>query len=143
MITRRMFLGGIGATALLAGCSNSLPPARKAYPARGKVLLANGVPVRLATVHLDPKDRTKGNEAEGLIGDDGTFSIRTYSNREPDGAVPGEYKVWIEPYSKAKNGEKPKSAVPSAIPKKYQQGDTSELTVVIKPEENVLELKLT
>jgi hypothetical protein len=137
---QRGFLGLLILCAF-GGCGKSLPSNRDVYPARGKVLL-NGRPIRYATIHLDPVDSAIGNECEGLIGGDGTFQIRTYANNGvPDGAVPGEYKIWIEPYSKAKNG-KIKSGSPSDVPKKYQDTHTSGLKVTINAEENTLKVEL-
>jgi hypothetical protein len=127
------------AVCLLAGCGRTLPPNRSVYPVRGKVAFANGQPVRLAIIHLDPKDTTIGNEAEGIIGPDGTFEIRTYSNTEKDGAVPGEYVVSLEPYSGARfPPDAKKKAKPSTIPLKYQDSKKSGIEVVIKAEDNDL-----
>jgi hypothetical protein len=139
--TMKRFFLGLGAIVifLLAGCGRTLPPNRSVYPVRGKVVFGNGQPVRLAIIHLDPKDSTVGNEAEGIIGPDGTFEIRTYSNTEHDGAVPGEYVVSFEPYSGARFApDAKKKAKPSVIPSKYQDSHKSKIEVVIRAEDNDL-----
>ena len=137
---KRIFLGwGVIVIFLQAGCGGTLPSNRSVYPVRGKVVFRNGQPVRLAIIHLDPKDSTIGNEAEGIIGPDGTFEIRTYSNSGPDGAVPGEYVVSLEPYSGARfPPDAKKKATPSAIPAKYRDPAKSGIEVVIRAEDNDL-----
>jgi hypothetical protein len=124
----------------VSGC-NKLPSNRDVHPVKGKVTL-NGQPVRLAVIYLQPKDPAIGNEAKGYIREDGRFAIRTYSNKDDDGAVAGEYKVTIQPYSKTLYGPKPESVEPSTIPDKYTSSKTSNLVVQIKPGENQLDLHL-
>jgi hypothetical protein len=136
---KRWYGIGLIAACLLTGCTHSLPPNRPAYPVRGKVVFSNGQPVRLAIIHLDPKDPSVGNEAEGIIWADGTFQIRTYSNSDPDGAVPGEYVVSFEPFSGARfPPAAAKRVKPSVIPAKYQDSHKSGIEVVIQAEENDL-----
>jgi len=108
---------------------------------KGKVTM-NGEPVRLAVIYFHPKDPALGNEAKGYVREDGSFSIRTYSNKDDDGAVAGEYKVTIKPYSATLYGPKPEAVEPSAIPAKYTSSKTSDLVVEIKPGENNPHLRL-
>jgi hypothetical protein len=124
----------------LSGCKK-LPASREVHPVQGKVTI-NGEPVRLAVIYLEPKDPEVGNEAKGYVREDGRFAIRTYSNDKDDGAVPGEYKVTIKPYSKTLYGPKPEAVQPTVIPDKYKSSETSDLVVQIKPGENKLNLRL-
>jgi hypothetical protein len=124
-----------------AGCGRSTNPhIRPIYPTRGKLTFSDNSPVRHAIIHLDPVDSAIGNEASGIVKADGTFEIRTYSNTSNDGAVLGEYKVSIEPYTLATIGKVKEP--PSTIPKRYQTGEESGLTVTIRPEENYLNFVL-
>jgi hypothetical protein len=77
-----------------AGCGERELPKRSTYPTRGRVLW-KGKPVRFVGVHLEPLDLAQGLPADGSTQADGTFEIRTYSNAEPDGAVPGQYKLQL------------------------------------------------
>jgi hypothetical protein len=114
-----------------------LPDQPQVYPARGKLVFKNGDPVRHTGLTFTPIEAGKGFECEAFTGLDGTFEIRSFSNTGNDGAVPGEYicsltqKIPV----KMKSG---KNINPSVIPKKYQNKNTSGITVVIKHEDNDL-----
>jgi hypothetical protein len=119
----------------LTGCGNSQGPApEKAYPVKGKVLLANGEPVRSGRVILHPKDNPLGVECFGEIQADGSFQLTTYKLN--DGAVPGHYIVTVTPFSYKTGNLKVSGA--GLIPKRYTEAETSGLDVDIKPEDNVL-----
>jgi hypothetical protein len=119
----------------LAGCSNSQGPApEKAYAVKGKVLLANGEPVRSGRVTLHPKDNPLGVECFGEIQPDGTFQLTTYKLN--DGAVPGHYVVTVTPFSYKTGNLKVSGA--ALIPARYQEAATSDLRADIKAEDNVL-----
>jgi hypothetical protein len=97
----------------------------QAYPARGKVLLPGGKPLKAGRVELVPV-KEPGLIALGDIAGDGSFSLKT---REPnDGAVPGEYKVRIMIPEKAEFRRLAR----------YRDEDSSQLKVTIKPEPNQL-----
>jgi hypothetical protein len=100
----------------LAGCGKKSLPKQSVYPTRGTVTLG-GKPVCLGYVELTPTTPGKGQPCNGVIGTDGTFALRTYSNAvEPDGAVPGEYKVSVSGYNPVICGPKPAGAEPTKIP---------------------------
>src|SRR5262245_61605810 len=97
MWQRRWIAGAIGAM-LSVGCGasfNSTPPP-VAYPVRGRVLLANGEPLRAGVVTFQPKT-PPGAEASAELEKDGSFQFTTMARN--DGAVPGSYAVSISPYS--------------------------------------------
>src|SRR3954463_7915283 len=80
----------------LAGCGSKevwIPEVTDpAYPARGKVLLPGGAPLKAGRVELIPV-KEPGRIAYGDLAANGSFALQT---RTPgDGAVPGEYKVRI------------------------------------------------
>jgi hypothetical protein len=111
----------------MLGCGGRRPtPNPAVYPARGKIFL-DGAAVRYGRVCLTPKDPGRGVRCWGNIGPDGVFVLRTFM--EEDGAAPGEYVVWVEPYSPAING--PASGKPSIIPARYQDVQTSGLTLTV------------
>jgi hypothetical protein len=82
---------------LLVGCSDSgksggLPAT---YPVTGKVVDANGNPLKGGTVQFDAG---KGADLSvlGVIGADGTYTVKTFRDKqEADGAPEGEYQVTV------------------------------------------------
>ncbi len=145
-MNKQVVVAGIGAAIalglavmVLASSWKSLPPVPAVYPAHGKLVFKNGEPVRLAIMNLSPKEQGKGHECEARIGPDGKFELRSFSNTGNDGAVPGEYKVSLEPfYGPAFPPNATKNVKPSKIPTKYLDSKTSGITIVIKPEDNDL-----
>lgn len=71
-----------------SGCGESRP---QTFPARGKVVFADGKPVKLGTVEL-LSDVHKVN-ATGTIQKDGSFVLGTYT--PDDGAVEGAHRVIV------------------------------------------------
>jgi hypothetical protein len=109
------------------GCGSGRPtPNPAVYPARGKIYL-DGNPVRYGRVCLVPKEPGRGVRCWGNIGPDGAFVLRTFVDE--DGAAPGEYLVWVEPYSAGING--PANGSPSHIPARYQDVQSSGLTLTV------------
>jgi hypothetical protein len=85
----------LAAIAILAGCGHRELPKKDTYPVQGTVRL-HGQPAVLVLVRLTPVDGRKGGEAQGTTDANGHFELRTYSQEEADGALPGEYKVILE-----------------------------------------------
>jgi hypothetical protein len=115
----------------LAGCGGQ----PTLYPVKGQVLLADGKGMTGGSVQFIPK--RGGLPAAGIIGEDGTFSLKSLKTRE--GAAPGEYKVRIEPRSEllAKKG---RAAQKLPFASKYREYDgNTGLTATIKAEETQLE----
>jgi hypothetical protein len=140
MLRKPWFLLALVFPIVFSGCKKPQSN-REVHPVKGKVTL-DGEPVRLAVIYLEPKDPAIGNEAKGYIREDGSFAIRTYSNNDDDGAVAGEYKVAIVPYSNTLYGPKPEGVDPTPIPEKYRSAKTSDLVVRIEPGDNKLNLRL-
>jgi hypothetical protein len=113
----------------LAGCqgSASLP----VYAVSGKVLLANGKPLREGRVTFVSADAQRP-EVSGEIKPDGSYAL---TSRSPgDGAAPGTYKVRIEPAGRTN----PRTRKP-VFPVKYVDEDSSGLVVTVRAEPTQLE----
>jgi hypothetical protein len=74
--------------ACAVGCGDDRLPT---YPVLGKVVFADGSPVKLGTIEC--LSETHGVQATGSINRDGTFTLKTY--RDNDGAVEGTHKCVI------------------------------------------------
>jgi hypothetical protein len=126
--------------AFLAGCGPSELPKNTTYPTTGKVLL-HGEPAQFVIVHLEPTVPNHGVAAEGVTREDGTFQLRTYSNEEFDGAVPGEYSVTLEEYDPVRSVNiKPTSGI---TPTKVPNGEMKTKVVVeVKADTNDLQINV-
>lgn len=131
-------VSGLGLVVVLAaGCGEREISRPKASPAQGKVT-AGGKPLAFVGIELVPKDGN-GRQALGKTGADGTFVLRSFSNDDPDGAVPGEYTVKIHPWNIGEHGGLPKGARPAKVtPNIADPG----VTVTIKDEENDLDIAI-
>src|SRR5262249_55765345 len=103
-------------------------------PVQGRLLMG-GQPVRFAIVQFTPTQPGKGADADGHTDEDGVFRLRTYSNEDPDGAIPGEYKITIEEYSAARVGAVPAGGTPTKVPPQLRSPDR---TLTVKAEDNDL-----
>jgi hypothetical protein len=115
---------------VLTGCQGSASSVQT-YEVKGKVLLKSGRALGAGRVTFVAADGLLP-EAGGEIGPDGAFSITT--RVAGDGAVPGKYKVRIEPAA----GKNPKKTRPD-FPVKYVDEDSSGLVVTVRAEPNQLE----
>jgi hypothetical protein len=125
-----------------AGCSQTLPSNKPTVKVEGKVLFGNGKPVQCAFVVFEPKDSASGVQATAWTDQDGKFILRSYSTKDPDGAVKGDYLVRLEQYEPNVGIPVPKGVKPSEIPARYLKTATSDLTAQIKDETHSLEFKL-
>jgi hypothetical protein len=124
-------------TLLMVGCSGQKELSKpQPYPARGKVTW-KGEPVRFAIITFEPTGEG-GAEASGRTDEDGAFVLNTMSNDEPDGAVPGQYRVVLENYDPVRGGPLPQGAQPTVFP----PGFNSTATVEVKDEENDLDIEI-
>ncbi len=126
----------------LAGCGPRSLAKKTTYPVKGTVKLG-GEPVALGYVTLEPKNPGQGAECQGIIGSDGSFSISTYSNAAPDGAVPGEYYVGVSAYDPTVCGAAPKGVKPTRVPGKYGEPKASGISKVINSGNNELNIDLS
>jgi hypothetical protein len=117
-------------SAWLAGCSGTNSN-QATYEVKGKVLLANGKPLNSGRVTFVGAQGLLP-EVSGEIQQDGSFTLTTRSSG--DGAVPGNYKVRIEP-----EGRKNARTGKIGFPPKYVDEDSSGIRVTVLPEPNRLD----
>lgn len=125
------------ATFLECGCSSKKIQMSGVYPVRGSVRV-NGEPAEYANVVLVPADsNSQVRKAFGSVDKEGSFKLST--ERQFDGAEPGEYFVTVS-WSKPKNPKISESDDgPELLPAKYQDPQKSGLKVVIEPHDNQLQ----
>ncbi len=127
---RRAFLAvGLGS---LVGCSGNGPTSiGTTYEVKGQILLQDGTPLTHGRVAIVPTEAGTV-PASGEIGADGRFSLTTKST--DDGALPGEYKLRIEPAQ-----SDPQQAAQPPYPLKYIDEDSSGVVITVKAEPNQLD----
>jgi len=125
----RRLMGALAAAlVLLAGCRGDAVP--KTAPVKGKVVFATGAPLTGGVVQLEPSAVTETVSVTGTIGADGSFSLKTYRNKQQaDGAPPGEYKVTI--IRLITDGNKPPDPVTLPKPITIPAGGNSDLTLTL------------
>ena len=131
-MTMRRFIPLLFSIIVVTGCQKSPPPG--AVPVKGRVLLADGSPLRSGRICFHPEGQPGGLEAFGEINREGKFKLTTY--KLEDGAVPGRYVVTVDPYS-YRNGNLEMPAK-NTIPEQYWDAESSSLIVEIGPGENDL-----
>jgi hypothetical protein len=121
----------------VAGCGQGSFRSGPVYPVKGKVLLADGKPLRSGRVVFVSSETALSYV--GPIGDDGGFELK---QGDLVGAPAGNYKVRIEidetslPKRRGKSSNLP-------FPAKYRDEDASKLIATVKAEpENAFEFKL-
>jgi hypothetical protein len=145
-IRRKVLAGRLSALALaipvaMAGCGVSDPPPPRVtvYPVKGKVLLADGSPLKEGHVWFVPTKDSVLN-SYGEISSDGSFTLTTGNSGE--GAPSGEFKVRIEPAKPVAPKQRPgtrRDLKPLPFPEKYTDEDSSNIVVVVKAGSNDLE----
>jgi hypothetical protein len=114
------------------GCGGN----RTIYPVSGKIVDLDGEPIPgLAghTVEFDALDAA--SSATGPVQEDGSFRMTT--TRAGDGAWLGKHRVLI-----SRPGADTDAPPARVIPAKYEEFDTSDLTVEVKPESNHVILRV-
>jgi hypothetical protein len=122
---------------LLAGCGERTLPQSQTYPVHGRILV-HKKPGSFVLVRFEPVEGGAGVAAAGKTNADGDFELRTYSNAENDGAVPGEYKVIIEGWDPVENGPLPRDAKAVVLPKAMQASQT--YTIEAAPTELTIDI---
>jgi len=125
----------------LSGCEEPNPlRGARLYPVKGKVVLADGKPLRSGNVvFVGIKTQTTSSAA---LASDGGFAFKGQSG---DGLPEGEYRVLVEPSPGTQvkgSGVKAKLNLPYAS--KYTDEDGSDLKATVTPDEskNEFEFKL-
>lgn len=126
------FAGLVALTALpcllLVGCGKGQ---LKTYPAKGKVVFADGSPVKVGTIEC--KSFEHGVQATGTIDTDGSFVLTTY--RDGDGAVAGNHKCVIVQFIPTENIPNFKPSPIGVVDRKFSSYATSELRLKISTTE--------
>ena len=126
----------------LVGCSRG----PRLHPVEGKVLW-RGKPASGARVIFHPVSDTPNlPQPSGLVGDDGSFHLRTYiqeSRDAEDGAPPGEYKVtfdWSDVSPAAASADRNDEAAQPTdkLGGRYADPNRSAFRVTVKEGDNAL-----
>jgi hypothetical protein len=135
----RVVAAAVMTAAGFSGCGDpNAAKAHQVYPVKGKVVLADGSPLKSGLVVL--VSTTAAAEYSGTIGPDGSFEVKTAYG---EGAPEGTYKVRIEPddttlpQAKGRPGARKAASLP--FPAMYNDEATSGLTVTVKSGDNTLE----
>jgi hypothetical protein len=99
------------------GCGSKL------YPVRGKVTLADGLPVTEGMVIFESMAMEPALTARGQIHADGSFELSTH--KAGDGAPAGKYRVLVAPKYDANLVDKPRKPAPFDV--RYTDFKTSGL----------------
>lgn len=122
----------LAALCLMAGgCAQ-----RKIYPARGQIVDKAGNPIagiKGSIIQMDCLDDK--SSASGTADEEGKFQLST--NAVGDGAHVGRHRVVI-----LRPDRGPDVFVPHVIDPKYEKFETSELTVVIEPRDNLIKFEV-
>ncbi len=112
------------------GCGTPEPAVHRAG---GTLKLADGKsPAGCIVEFSSQAGETKGVNAQGEVGADGTFTLKTTLNgKEKEGAVAGPHIVVVIPPPASSSGGPP----PPAVAVKYMDYKTSGLTFDVKPGE--------
>ena len=122
---------------LNVGCGDGRPPA---YPARGKVVFADGSPVKVGTI--ETKSKLHGVQATASIEIDGSFVFTTY--QKGDGAVAGPHDCVVVQFVQAENIQNHKPSTLGVVNPKHASYATSGLQFEIakdKANELVIEVE--
>lgn len=105
----------------VVGCSDPKGP----FPASGKVRFTDGTPLPGGVIIFVSNET--GSQARARIGQDGSFTLGTFS--DSDGAVVGDHRVSVKPEITG-FGAPPKHPVL----RKYQAATTSGLVFTVTPD---------
>jgi hypothetical protein len=116
----------------LTSCGSKEPPV---YEVRGQILF-NGKPVPHAFVALHPLESTQPTAIRPSATTDETGHFILSSYHAEDGAPPGEYIATVE-WRKPKQLDSDASVQgPNLLPARYSKPATSDLRVIVKPDNN-------
>ena len=119
-----------------AGCNSGQVPT---YPVSGRVVFANGRPVRHGTVEITSVEHQ--TTATGKIGHDGEFVLGTYTPN--DGATAGEHNAIVVQMVIDDGSFKHTIDHGAPVPTGYASYETSRLKVSVDPDkENVVTITI-
>jgi hypothetical protein len=133
-MTRRPLLFPVAlAVIALVGCGGGR------YPVAGRVTYEDGSPLPAGTVIGEASVGGKPVSVQGAVRADGSFEWG--SDVPGDGALPGEYKVIVQPRALG-DAEMGEGKVPD-VDGKFTKFDSSGLTYTVKPERNTFDITVT
>lgn len=112
--------------AIMVGCGDGRPPA---YPTKGKVVFADGSPVKVGTI--ETKSLLHDAQATAAIERDGSFVLTTY--KEGDGAVSGPHTCVVVQFIQAENITNHKPSTLGVVNPKHASYATSNLKIEVSP----------
>jgi hypothetical protein len=107
------------------------------YPVTGTVVYEDGTPMQGGGWIVFMPNAADAVSAAGYINTDGTLVGYTYIPDPPDGVLPGTYRVGV-----VGNQEAPATPSPH-VAERFADPSNSGLQVEVKPEKNVLTIRVT
>lgn len=118
------------------GCAEAKPERTPVFPVKGTITF-KGQPIPGALIALHPKSPVEGTpQPRANVTKEGALEVSTYDGG--DGAPEGDYVLTVKWYKPIKSGQDIVSG-PNVIPAKYARQESSNLTISVKPGENVLQ----
>ena len=108
------------------GCSDNRVPT---YPVRGRVVFADGSPVRTGTIEFESQ-AFKNTNSNGRINEDGSFVLGTYES--DDGAPAGEHRVSVSQWIISDPTVKHEKDHGKPVDPRFSRYETSGLTAKIQ-----------
>ena len=136
MLTKLLLIGLILIITFTVGCGDGRPPA---YPTKGKVVFADGSPVKVGTI--ETKSLLHGVQATASIQPNGTFVFTTY--KDGDGAVAGPHDCVVVQFIQTENITIHKPSTLGVVHPKHASYATSNLKIEVsadKPNELVIQV---
>jgi hypothetical protein len=126
---------------LASGCGgNTTAPLGAPTPVYGKITFSDRSPLVGGVVYFEPVEVTTAGKirftAAGLVDMRGNYKLGF--NNDNKGAVPGEYKVVIQP----RDYQEVSGSNSSRIPKDYQDKNSTPLTATVKDGDNTLDFTI-
>jgi len=132
LFANRLLVAVILSLSVSIGCGDGKPPA---FPTRGKVLFADGTPVKVGTI--ETKSILHDVQATAAIQLDGSFVFTTY--KEGDGAVAGPHQCVVVQFVQSENIQNHKPSTLGVVNRKHASYATSNLKIdVVADKQNEL-----
>jgi hypothetical protein len=149
MSRRQVLLAAVAVLAVLAAIIYFPWPDRSGRVQVTGTVYLNGVPlevVRGSKIGFGPADAAGGGySASGAIDEQGRYRLGTF--KPGDGVLPGTYRVSVIAWKKVPGWRDDityDAPVPSAVPQRYEDAETSDITVEVTPERSqTINIKLT
>lgn len=114
------------ALSLSVGCDSGR---LKTYPVQGKVVFADGSPVKVGTI--ETKSVEHGIQSTGQIERDGSFTLTTY--KPNDGAVAGKHECVVVQFIQIEEIPNYRPSTLGVVHRKHSMYSSSQLNFTIEP----------